>query len=75
MKTIIAASVLSLATLLSAATASQSASVVVTTETRPAMRHHVDDRRHMRPHHACRVERVKSYRHGRVFIKETKVCR
>lgn len=75
MKNIIAASVVSLAALLSAATASQAASVVVTTETHPAMRHHVDDRYYGHPrHHACRVERVKTYHHGKVFIKETKVC-
>lgn len=76
MKTIIAASALSLAAFFSAATASQAASVIVTTDTRPAMRHHVDERHYVRPrHHACHVEKVKSYRHGKVFIKETKICR
>jgi hypothetical protein len=57
-----------------AASQSQAASVTVTTTERGVSGRHVQY--HPRPHHRdCMVKKVKTYRHGKVIIKETRVCR
>jgi hypothetical protein len=74
MKTLIVASALAAASLFSASIPVQAASVTITTtDTRPAPRY-VQERRHHR-HHDCYVKKVKTHRHGKVIIKETRVCR
>jgi hypothetical protein len=74
MKTFIVASAIAAASLFSASVPVQAASVTITTtDARPAPRY-VQERRHDR-HHDCRVKKVKTFRHGKVIIKETRVCR
>jgi hypothetical protein len=65
---------MAVASLLSVAPQSQAASVTVTTSERSAPRY---AERYHRPrmHHDCRVKKVKTYRHGRVIVKETRICR
>jgi Ni/Co efflux regulator RcnB len=74
MKNLLIASALAAASVLSVAAQSQAASVTVTTSERMAPRHNVDNRHH-RPRHDCMVKKVKTYRHGHVVVKETRVCR
>jgi hypothetical protein len=84
MKNFLIASAMAVASVLSVAPQSQAASVTITTndgaprhgsrEYRP-MRVQENYRPHRPRHQDCRVKRVKSYRHGQVVIKETRVCR
>jgi hypothetical protein len=75
MKNLLIASAMAVASVLSFAPQSQAASVTVTTSERPAPRHYADNNRHRPRHHDCMVKKVKTYRHGHVVIKETRVCR
>lgn len=80
MKNIIIASAMAVASVLAVAPQSQAASVTVTTE-QPGPRHyaqnyrHVEENRHHRRHQDCTVKKVKTYRHGAVVVRETRVCR
>lgn len=75
MKRIILASALAVACTLSIAAPSQAASVTVITNDGPHHRYDRDHRHHPRARHGCTVKKVKTYRHGAVVWKETKICR
>lgn len=79
-KNFVLASALAVASVLSIAPQSQAASVTVTTTDAPPPPRFVQERHHDRhyrsgPRHGCVVKQVKTYRHGAVVYRESKVCR
>ncbi|RWX81724.1 hypothetical protein EPK99_05560 [Neorhizobium lilium] len=75
MKNLVLASVMAVASLFSVTSQSQAASVTVTTTERSAPRHMQPRYTHERMRRDCRVKKVKTFRHGQMIVKETRVCR
>lgn len=90
MKNLILATTFAISSLLTVAGPSQAASASVTITTgdsgprhyRSWSRHHNDRHRHRhyvresyRERHGCMIKKVRSYRHGELVVRTTRVCR
>ena len=69
MKNIIIAAAIAVSSLVAFAPASYADTIVIKHD-RPMHRNW-----HPRPHHRCVVKTVKTWRHGREVIKQTRICR